>query len=164
MEILIKTRYSLGDRVRTLIDTKVECEITCPFCEGEGKRATGIYKKALRMNGEGPVREEVLVCKNCDGTGTIRIYTDDIKRRTQKGIYEITGFRDINRVGECFYELTLVDNEGNKKASETIVEHDERLVPEREGFIARDINHDYTHGKPSLTDIVKQQIAEFLDK
>lgn len=156
MQISLSTKYDIGDRIRIMYDQRKEHVIECPFCKGNSIYHTGIYKEEPRLIGDGPVEEEILECKNCRGTGVIRIRTDDVKRITQKGIYEITGFRNIDFRGEAYYEMKLVDAEGtDRRIGSTTCEHDFRIIPESEGFAEKELAKEYTYGK-SLSEMIQE--------
>ena len=157
MEIKLQTKFNLGDQVRIMYDQQIKHTITCPFCKNSPKIHTGIYKKRLTMTGTGPINEIILTCKNCNGKGQIEFHTDDVKRVTQKGIYKVTGFRNIDWRGEAYYELTLLDNEGDTRLHQTTCEHDFRMIPVSEGFINKDLMTGYTYKKP-LNDLIRDQI------
>ena len=156
MKITLETKYSIGDLVRVMYDRRVEIKFICPFCKGESTYHTGIHKQVLSMSRPRAVEEVVLTCQTCKGKGEITIRTDDIKRVTQKGIYKITGFNNIDARGEAYYTLELVDPEGSNIQYPTTREHDFRLIPVEEGFINKELFSGYTYGK-DLMGIVKEE-------
>lgn len=155
MKITLETKYSIGDLVRVMYDGRVEVKLICPFCKGESTYHTGIHKQILSMSPTKEIKEVVLTCQTCRGKGEITIKTDDIKRITQKGIYKITGFSNIDARGEAYYTLELVVSEGSNIQHPATKEHDFRLIPVEEGFINKELFSGYTYGK-DLMGIIKE--------
>jgi len=116
MEIVIQTKYDIGDKVRIIRGSYIDKIIPCPFCGGEMTCHTGVIgREFARIGPVGPPKEIVLTCQNCGGRGEISLCTGEYKRRVQRGVWTVTGLNTYRANGEVKYDLRLYDREGDPK-------------------------------------------------